>query len=203
MTEKNLPVFTVLDTESSHGRYSQSTKEIIFDDLVKFHGHACDGLFRGTYALSVAFKILFPNGVIDRTDLRAISRNSPCLGDAASYLTGARVRFGTQDVLGDPGVWYILHKISTGESIEVTEDHGFFPAEIANAEASLISATREELPEKLDRLKSLQDNWVKNTLLKTRPEDHYHARKIEYKWREVPYSNKGIRTDIIFKDVIR
>ena len=77
MTEKNIPVFTVLDTESSHGRYSQSTKEITFDDLVKFHGHACDGLYRGTYALSVAFKILFPNGVIDRTDLRAISRNSP------------------------------------------------------------------------------------------------------------------------------
>ncbi|EQB71487.1 MAG: hypothetical protein AMDU1_APLC00024G0027 [Thermoplasmatales archaeon A-plasma] len=203
MTEKNIPVFTVLDTESSHGMYSQSTKEITFDDMVKFHGHACDGLYRGTYALSVAFKILFPNGVIDRTDLRAISRNSPCLGDAASYLTGARVRFGTQDVLSDPGVWYILQKISTGESIEVTEDNGFFPAEIANAEASLISASREELPEKLDRLKSLQDNWVKNTLLKTRPGDHYHARKIEYKWREVPYSNKGIRTDIIFKDVIR
>jgi formylmethanofuran dehydrogenase subunit E len=203
MTEKNIPVFTVLDTESSHGRYSQSIKEITFDDLVKFHGHACDGLYRGTYALSVAFKTLFPNGVIDRTDLRAISHNSPCLGDAASYLTGARVRFGTQDVLNDPGVWYILQKISTGESIEVTEDNGFFPAEIANAEASLISASREELPEKLDRLKSLQDNWVKNTLLKTRPEDHYHVRKIEYKWREVPYSNKGIRTDIIFKDVIR
>ena len=203
MTEKNLPVFRVLDTESSHGRYSQSTKEITFDDLVKFHGHACDGLYRGTYALSVAFKILFPSGVIDRTDLRAISRNSPCLGDAASYLTGARVRFGTQDVMSEPGVWYILQRISTEKAVEVTEDSGFFPAEISYAEASLISAIKEELPGKLDRLKSLQENWVKNTLLKTRPEDHYHARKIEHKWREVPYSNKGIRTDIIFKDVIR
>jgi formylmethanofuran dehydrogenase subunit E len=61
MTDKNLPVFKVLDTESSHGRYSQSTKEITFHDLVKFHGHACDGLYRGTYALSVAFKVLFPD----------------------------------------------------------------------------------------------------------------------------------------------
>ena len=203
MTEKNIPVFTVLDTESSHGRYSQSTKEITFDDLVKFHGHACDGLYRGTYALSVAFKILFPNGVIDRTDLRAISRNSPCLGDAASYLTGARIRFGTQDVMSEPGVWYILQRISTGEAVEVNEERGFFPAEISDIESSLVSATREELPSKLDHLKSLQDNWVENTLLKTRPEDHYHAGKIEYKWKEVPYANKGIRTDVIFKDVIR
>ena len=203
MTEKNLPVFTVRDTESSHGRYSQSTKEITFDDLVKFHGHACDGLYRGTYALSVAFKILFPGGVIDRTDLRVISRNSPCLGDAASYLTGARVRFGTQDVMSEPGVWYILQRISTGDAVEVNEERGFFPAEISDAEASLVSATWEELPRKLDRLKALQDNWVKNTLLKTRPEDHYHAGKIELKWKEVPYANKGIRTDVIFKDVIR
>ena len=192
MIEKNLPVFKVLDTESSHGRYSQYTKEITFDDLVKFHGHACDGLYRGTYALSVAFKILFPSGVIDRTDLRAISRNSPCLGDAASYLTGARVRFGTQDVMNEPGVWYILQRISTGEAVKVTEEDGFFPAKISDAEASLISATKEELPEMLDHLKSLQDNWVKNTLLKTRPEDHYHARKIEHKWNDVSYSNKAI-----------
>jgi formylmethanofuran dehydrogenase subunit E len=203
MTEKNLPVFTVLDTESSHGRYSQSTKEITFDDLVRFHGYACDGLYRGTYALSVAFKILFPDGVIDRTDLRAISRNSPCLGDAATYLTGARVRFGTQDVMSNPGVWYIVQRISTGMAVKVTEDSGFFPEEISDAEASLSSASEEQLPGKLDRLKSLQDNWVKNTLLNTRPDDNYHARVIEHKWTEAPYSNKGIRTDIIFKDVIR
>ncbi len=203
MAEKNIPAFSVIDTESSHGRYAQSTKLISFKDLVKFHGHACDGLYRGTYALSVALSAMFPDGVIDRTDLRAISRNSPCLGDAASYLTGARVRFGTQDVLNEPGVWYIIQRISTGEAVEVREDRGFFPSEISDLEASLASATRDELPHKLDRLKQMQDAWIKNTLLKTRPEDHYHARRIEYAWNEVPYGNKGLRTDIIFKDVIR
>jgi formylmethanofuran dehydrogenase subunit E len=202
-TGKNLPVFSVLDTESSHGRYSHSTKEITFDDLVKFHGHACDGLYRGTYALSVGLAALFPDGIIDRTDLRAISRNSPCLGDAASYLTGARVRFGTQDVMREPGVWYILQKISTGEAVEVAEDHGFFPAEISDAETSLVSAPREALPRRVDQLKDMQDSWVKNILLKTRPGDHYHVKRIDHKWKEVPYTNKGIRTDIIFKDVIR
>lgn len=202
MNEDNLPVFLVLDTESSHGRYSQSTKEIKFEDIVKFHGHACDGLYRGVYALSVALDLLFPDGVVDRTDLRAISRNSPCLGDAASYLTGARVRFGTQDVTSQPGVWYIIQRISSGKTVEVKEEPGFFPEEVLEAEASLSSASGEKLHALMDRLKDLQDTWVNNTLLKTRPEDHYLAKKIDYKWTDVPYSNKGIRTDVIFKDVI-
>ncbi|WP_337860855.1 formylmethanofuran dehydrogenase subunit E family protein [Ferroplasma sp.] len=198
-----LPVFTVLDTESSHGRYSQSTIKITFDDMVKFHGHACDGLYRGTYALSVGLKSLFPNDIIDRTDIRTISRNSPCLGDAASYLTGARVRFGTQDVAGVPGVWYILQRISTEEAVKVAEEPGFFPGEVLDAEASLDIATREELPAKLDQLKELQDNWVNNILLKTKPEDHYYAKRIDYKWKEVKYENTGIRSDIKFKNVMR
>jgi len=202
MEENHLPVFFVLDTESSHGRYSGYAKEIKFEDIVKFHGHACDGLYRGIYALSVAFNLLFTDGVIDRTDLRAMSRNSPCLGDAASYLTGARVRFGTQDVTNQQGVWYILQRISSGETVEVREEHGFFPEEISNAEASLFSASGEELRARMDRLKDLQDNWVKDTLLKTQPADHYLAKKIDYNWNDVPYSNKGIRTDVLFKDVI-
>lgn len=202
MNEDNLPVFLVLDTESSHGRYSQSTKEIKFEDIVKFHGHACDGLYRGIYALSVAFDLLFPNGVIDRTDLRVLSRNSPCLGDAASYLTGARIRFGTQDVTDQQGVWYILQRISTGKAVDVREEPGFFPEEISKAEASLLSAPGEKLSAMMDHLKRLQDNWVKDTLLKTQPADHYFAKNIDYNWNNVLYSNKGIRSDVIFKDVI-
>ena len=203
MYENNMPSFKVLDTESSHGRYSKSTKDIGFEDLVKFHGHACDGLYRGAYALSVALKSLFSDYIVDRTDLRAISRNSPCLGDAASYLTGARVRFGTQDVRNQEGVWYIVQRISTGETVEVKEEAGFFNKDIIELESSLSLAQADELPGKLDNLKALQDDWVSNVLLKTRPEEHYHSSRIEYSWKEVPYANKGIRTDIIFKDVIQ
>jgi hypothetical protein len=80
-----LPTFRVRDTESSHGRYAQEAKTILVKDLVKFHGHACNGLFRGVMALSMALTTLFPDGVVDRTDLRVLSRNSPCLGDVAAY----------------------------------------------------------------------------------------------------------------------
>ena len=203
MDQVNLPVFHVRDTESSHGRYSDDIKEISFSDLVKFHGHACDGLYRGVYALSAAFKVLLPDGIIDRTDIRALSRNSPCLGDAVSYLTGARVRFGTQDVLNRSGVWYMLQIISTQDSVEVTEDPDFFPSEISDTETSLPGYGGKELSVMLDKLKEMQNRWIEETFLRTKPEEHYYARKIEFKWNEVPYSNKGIRTDILFKDVLR
>lgn len=202
MKDENTPVFYVLDTESSHGRYSRKYKEIRFEDLVKFHGHACDGLYRGSYALSVALDVLFPNGAVDRTDLRAVSRNSPCLGDAATYLTGARIRFGTQDVENTPGVWYIIQRISTAEAVKVTEENGFFPSEISNMETSLLSLPADRLSEGVDQLKEMQDEWIKNVLLITKPKEHYHVKNIDYAWREVQYNNKGVRTDIIFKDVI-
>ena len=202
MKEENIPVFRVLDTESSHGRYSRNFKEIRFEDLVKFHGHACDGLYRGSYALSVAFDALFPDGTVDRTDLRAISRNSPCLGDAATYLTGARVRFGTQDVENTPGVWYIIQRISTDETVKVTEENGFFPLEISNMEVSLAALSGNRLSQGVDQLKAMQDEWINGVLLNTNPREHYHVKKIDYAWKEVQYNNKGVRTDIIFKDVI-
>ena len=202
MGEENIPIFHVLDTESSHGRYSKSSKEIKFDDLVKFHGHACDGLYRGSYALAVAFAELFPNGTIDRTDLRVISRNSPCLGDAVTYLTGGRIRFGTQDVENMPGVWYIIQRIATGEAVSVSEDEGFFPEEISKIEASLPELSGDILSEKLDKLKEMQDTWIRKVLLNSKPTEHYHVKRVKYTWKEVQYSNKGIRTDIIFKDVM-
>ena len=202
MVKRSNISFRVLDTESSHGRYSKESKDIRFEDLVKFHGHACDGLYRGSYALSVALGELFPDGIVDRTDIRAVSRNSPCLGDAVAYLTGARVRFGTQDVENRPGVWYIVQKISTGEAVSVSEEEGFFPEEISKVESSLSSLSGEKLSRRLNQLKEMQDKWIKEVLLNTEPHEHYQAKKITYSWKEVQYNNKGIRTDIIFKDVI-
>ena len=146
--------------------------------------------------------MFFPDGIVDRTDLRAVSRNSPCLGDAASYLTGARVRFGTQDVMNEPGVWYILQKISNLEAVYVYEEKGFFPEEISKIENTLSQLSKDQLPNKLTELKEKQDNWVRNILLSTKPGEHYFAKKLDYKWIDVPYANKGVRSDILFKDVI-
>ena len=89
------PFFQVRDTANKYGRYAKMTKIITLKDLIKFHGHLCGGLVESAGALRLAFDRLFPDGVIDRTDLRIVSNNSACGGDVAVYLTGARLRFAS------------------------------------------------------------------------------------------------------------
>ena len=199
----SLPPFQVRDTESSHGRYAQRAKTITFKDLVKFHGHACDGLFRGASAMAVAMPVLFPSGVIDRTDLRVLSRNSPCLGDVAAYLTGGRVRFNSQDVQNKPGVWFIIQQMSTGNTIQVEENAGVYPQELSDEEAQLVSS-RLANPEQLDRLQTAQWHWVQSVLLKTPWEELYTVQEIpQFVWQDVSYDHIGLRTDVLFKNVPR
>lgn len=153
------------------------------------------------YAMSRALETLFPDGIVDRTDLRFLSRNSPCLGDVGAYLTGGRVRFGTQDVRNRPGVWYVVQRISTGQAVEVVEEEGFFPREILGMEATLRSLSETELTVAVTRLKRMQDEWVRTKLLRSRPEDRYNVRGIDFAWEPVPYENQGVRTDVLYKDV--
>ncbi len=198
---KNMPIFRLLDTESSHGRYAGRSKIITVKDLVKFHGHPCDGLFRGAYAMSVGLKILFPDGIVDRTDLRFLSRNSPCLGDVGEYLTGGRVRFGTQDVLNREGVWYIIQRMSDGTTVEVKEDPDFFDPKITVLESNLNNFKGQELSQSITELKKEQERWLENVLFKAVPEEHYHAQIINFSFPDVPYANKGTRTDITYKNI--
>ena len=78
------PTFRVLDTESSLGPYAEHLKTITLKDLVKMHGHPCDGLVTAACAMSVGLNQFYPNGVIDRTDTCCITNNSPCYGDVAA-----------------------------------------------------------------------------------------------------------------------
>jgi len=197
----HLPTFSVIDTQSSHGRYSKVPKQITVIDLIKFHGHGCDGLFRGAYALSVGLKALFHQGPVDRTDLRILSRNSPCLGDVGEYLTGGRIRFNTQDVRDRAGVWYIIQRISNKDAVEVVEEADFFDPEITKHESSLANLRDQELSQAISNLKKMQDSWIIDTLLPSIPEEHYYASRVDFEWKDVPYSHIGNRTDIIFKDV--
>ena len=93
-----LPVFTVRDTLHKFGRYDPHLKTITIHDLIRFHGHLCGGLMEAAVALRAAFDYLFPDGVVDRTDLEIVSNNSACGGDVAAYLTGARARFNTHRI---------------------------------------------------------------------------------------------------------
>lgn len=81
-TSKKFPEFETIDTDFSKGRLKH--KQIItINDLEKFHGHLCDGLVVGALAVQEAMKKLYSNEPIDRTNLRIVSKPSPCLTDVA------------------------------------------------------------------------------------------------------------------------
>lgn len=63
-------------------------------DLVRFHGRDCEGTTTAANSAWMAFKILFPDGIIDHSVLRGISDNSPCWSDVVALLTGARLQYG-------------------------------------------------------------------------------------------------------------
>jgi len=131
------PVVAVVDTVSSLGPLAQRPQRVDLAALVRFHGHPCDGLVVAAAGIGYGLKALFPEGVVDRTDLAVAVNRSACYGDAAAYLSGARHRYGSLVVdpkLGD--VW-ILTRRSTGETVRVALRPGVKPEALYEAEANL------------------------------------------------------------------
>ena len=194
----DLPTFLVLDTRSAQGRLERRPKGVSVADLILLHGHACDGLLRGAYALRALFDLAFGDLPIDRTDILVVSKNSPCLGDVAAYLTGARTRFGTHRLDDGLGVGFQIQLISTGRAWEVREEPGFFPSLIARWELAL---SRGDLPEAdLRELIAVNEeaqwNWVRTELLPTRPAEHYLVRALD-SFTPPPAVHTARRTDTV------
>ena len=88
------PVFEILATKGTQGRYYQRTYAVTIKDMIKWHGHDCEGTTHAANNMKIAFEILFPDGIIDRSVLKAISGTGPCWADAVAFLTGARIQYG-------------------------------------------------------------------------------------------------------------
>lgn len=88
------PVFEILATKGTQGRYYQRTYAVTLKDMIKWHGHDCEGTTHAANAMKIAFEILFPDGIIDRSVLKGISGTGPCWSDAVAFLTGARLQYG-------------------------------------------------------------------------------------------------------------
>jgi formylmethanofuran dehydrogenase subunit E len=176
-----LPTFDVLDTRSAQGRLDHHPKTVTVADLVLFHGHACDGLLRGVWAMRALCDAAFGDAPLDRSDLLVVSKNSPCLGDVAAYLTGGRARFGTHRLDTSLGAGFQIQVCSTGDAWEVREEPGFFPALITAWEAALLGdiddADKREI---LAVHEAAQWDWVRTALLPTAPADHYHASRLAH-----------------------
>lgn len=126
-----------LDTESSLGPMSKATQDVTMGDVIRFHGHPCDGLVAAAEGITIGLKTLFPDGAVDRTDAVAATNASPCYSDVAAYLTGARTMYGTlviDKALGDE--WFLLRR-STGRAVRVRLKPGVKPPDLAALEKKL------------------------------------------------------------------
>ena len=188
--------FSTIDTDFSKGRLTH-IKTINLKDLENFHGHLCDGLVEGAMAIELAMKELYPNQPIDRTNLRIVSKPSPCLTDVAIYITGGRYQFNTFYVDTVFRGLYIIQRIDNKQTVSVSRKENVKPKVI---DSLGILATKQILsPCGLDSLKNLENNYARY-LLKHKPEELFTVTKMEnFIWK--PSTKYDfIKTDILNKN---
>ena len=199
-TSSHAPSFEVRDTENKYGRYTKQTKTITLKDLIKLHGHFCGGLVESAASLRVAFDMLFPDGIVDRTDLRIVSNNSACGGDAAAYLTGARTRFNSHVIDNSltESQFYVL-QVSTGKTIHVKLNPTVYPKGVKTQMKKIESGKFE--PNDIDIFQELQWAYAKRIVNKPLKESFIVEEVKGYKWPEPTCKDLGKRKDNDYKNV--
>ena len=195
------PSFKVLDTESSLGPYANKTKPITLKDLIKMHGHPCDGLVTAVCGLSLGLNELYPNGVVDRTDTCCITNNSPCYGDVAAYLTGGRIRFGTQKIDPNMGNEFIIYRISTKQAVKVSLREGVFPEKLAELENKMKSGDFNI--EQMRQCQKLGWDFAESLINKPLEESFVVEDLKVFIWKPDSYIYRSLRGDIINKKVLQ
>jgi formylmethanofuran dehydrogenase subunit E len=199
----NKPI-VVRDTDSALGRYNLGTKEVGLKDLARIHGHLCDGLVIAFVALKAVLQKLYPDGVVDRTDLRVVSKNGPCWVDTAALMTGARINFQTLRIDAAIGDGFILQRISTGETYKVHLKPGVFPQDQAAFEArirSLRAAGQPVSAADIDLVEEMGDD-LSLKLLSTPQDELLNIEKLEkfkFQFNDL-FGNRG---DVVNKDMPR
>ena len=193
------PVFQVRDTLHKYGRYAPQTKTVTVADLIKFHGHLCGGLMEAAAALRAAFDALFPDGVIDRTDLEIVSSNSACGGDVAAYLTGARARFNTHRIVPElEGGEFYVRRVSTGETVHTRLREEVYPREVKAQMRRVLSEAHA--PEDIDAFGRVQWDYARR-LTEMPPADAFIAERADsYEFPPAPCRELGRRSDNDFRN---
>jgi len=176
------------------------TKIITLKDIIKYHGHFCGGLVESAAALRVAFDRLFSGGIVDRTDLRIVSNNSACGGDVAAYLTGARLRFGTQHI--DNALTeseFFLQQVSTGRTIHVTLNPAVYSTEVKTQMRKIESGTFT--PADIDRFQELQWAYAKRLINRPLKESFLVKEILGFTWPAPVCKDLGKRRDNDYKNV--
>lgn len=200
------PVFQMLATRGTQGRYMPYTYPVTLKDLIKFHGHDCEGTVHAANAAHVALDILFPDGIVDRSVLWGITGNSPCWSDAVAFLTGARVQYGNLGFFRDKryGHAIVLYREDTKVAVLATWKKGInnIPGEpvalpgaidwkpavsterMLKLKRDVKNAGGTPTPYQVDLLRYLQWKHV-NDILEHPLADSYQAKVINhFQWRE-------------------
>ena len=189
----------VNDTDFSKGRLG-NVQEVELKDLAKFHGHLCDGLVVGHLALQEALLQLYPDGIIDRTNTRIVSKPSPCLTDTAIYLTGGRYQFNSFYVSEDIEGLFTVQRIDNGKTISVAMNKGVKPKEINILGAKALKG--ELSPCGLDGLKAMEDDFSEK-LLQTNPKDNFTVTELSnFKWQP-ELKNDFVKIDVLNKNTLK
>jgi formylmethanofuran dehydrogenase subunit E len=220
------PVFEILATKGTEGRYYDYTYAVTLREMVKFHGHDCEGTIHAANSAKLAFKILFPDGIIDRSVLWGISGPSPCWSDAVAFLTGARVQYGNLGFFKnkDYGHAILLYREDTQVAVVATWKKGInnIPGEPVVLPDSITWTPKMSTDEimKLKQVVKMQGNATPyqldlmryqqyrhiNDILERPLEESYQAKVVEnFKWAEWIDSAKMMikphrRVDVDYKN---
>ena len=201
-----LQTLSVMDTDSALGRRNLHPKTITLKDMARMHGHLCDGLVTAWVELNVALRALFPEGIVDRTDVQAVSKNGPCRVDAGAWMTGARINQGTLVLDNSVGDGFIVQRISTGEAVRVSMRPGLFPAQLAALEQSIRARrARGEVvaPTDIDRFER-DANEYSRKLLNTPPDQAVMLEQLtDYHFPDHSQNPLAPRSDTINRDAPR
>jgi len=200
------PVFEILGTRGTRGRYCDYTFAVTLKDMVKAHGHDCEGLTHAACCCKVAYEILFPDHIVDRSVLRAITGRSPCWSDVTAYLTGARIQYGNLAFFKDRkyGHAILLYREDTKVAVLATWKEGIntipnepvvLPGRIAwkpvidtravmELKRKVKAAGGKPTPEEVDLMRYQQFIHV-NDILSHPLTDSYQAKTVEgFKWED-------------------
>ena len=204
-TAPNAKPVLVKDTDSAMGRYNLHAKKLDIQTLARAHGHLCDGLVLAYVELSNTLPKLFKDGVVDRTDLRIVAKNSPCLVDTSGLMSGARINHKTLSLDNALGGSFIVQRISTGETYKVSLADSSFLKPL-KAQEELIKEKRAKgekvTAAEIDKVEALAFEAMK-TMLYADPSKLLKITKLpHYKFR-FSIKDLGPRSDIVNRDVPR
>lgn len=199
-TAPNAKPVLVRDTDSALGRYNLHPKKLDIKTLARAHGHLCDGLVLAYVELSNVLPKLFSDGVVDRTDIRVVAKNSPCLVD-----TSALINHKTLSLDNSLGGSFIVQRISTGKTYKVSlRDKSFLKA-LKNKEEAIKTKQKEHqkvTPKDIDEVEALAFEVMRH-MLRTDPKKLLKITELKgYKYH-FNIDDIGSRSDVKNKNVAR